>query len=222
MYEVTRLLHLTDPEDEMNARVLIKRVTVAAEAAGARRTVAARTLPGVRNGGDVLLHLRFADETAWNQHRTEIDEATSGPAVRHIDAVEYEAVGADGAWAGRRADAGPSRVYRTLLLRVDDAADPEQLRRFEHGTLQMPVHIPAILAWRLSPVRHASGASAWTHVWEQEFNSVDALLGPYMHHPIHWAHVDQWFDPECPDQIVKDRVCHSFCAVKGPVIDASA
>jgi hypothetical protein len=32
-------------------------------------------------------------------------------------------------------------------------------------------------------------------------------------HPIHWAVVDRWFDPECPEVIVRDRVCHSFCAL---------
>jgi hypothetical protein len=36
-------------------------------------------------------------------------------------------------------------------------------------------------------------------------------------HPIHWAYVDRWFDPECPDFIVRDRVCHSFCAVEALV-----
>src|SRR5690606_2303336 len=112
-------------------------------------------------------------------------------------------------------------VYRTLLLRVDDAADAEQIRRFEHATLQMPEHIRTIVAWQLSTVRHAEGSARWTHVWEQEFPDVDGLLGPYMHHPIHWGHVDRWFDPECPERIVKDRVCHSFCAITTAVIDAT-
>ena len=38
-------------------------------------------------------------------------------------------------------------------------------------------------------------------------------MGPYLMHPIHWAYVDRWFDPECPEVIVRDRVCHSFCDV---------
>jgi len=37
-------------------------------------------------------------------------------------------------------------------------------------------------------------------------------------HPIHWAVVDRWFDPECPDVIVRDRVCHSFCAMPESVL----
>ncbi|MBF6353109.1 Dabb family protein [Nocardia higoensis] len=220
MYKVTRLLHLADPGDETAVATTIERLTSAAKSADARHTLVARTLPGVRNGGDVLAHLQFGSAAEWARHRAAIDEATSGSAIGHVDAVEYESGPASDAHAGRRQDAGPSRIYRTLLLRVDDAADTAQVRRFEHGTLQMPEHIPAILAWQLSPVRHATGAARWTHVWEQEFADVDELLGPYMHHPIHWGHVDRWFDPECPEQIVKDRVCHSFCAIPAPVIDA--
>ena len=40
------------------------------------------------------------------------------------------------------------------------------------------------------------GTSAWTHVFEQEFTDVEGLMGPYLMHPIHWAVVDRWFDPE--------------------------
>lgn len=221
MYKITRLLHLHDPGDEMTTAMTIGRITAAAESAGARHSLVARTLPGVRNGGDVLAHLGFPSETEWARHRAAIDEATSGPAIRHVDAVEYEGGSPADTRTGRQWGAPTPRVYRTLLLRVDPAADPAEIRRFEHATLQMPRHIPAILAWRLSPVRHATGTSEWTHVWEQEFAEVDALLGPYMNHPIHWGHVDRWFDPECPERIVRDRVCHSFCAIPAPVIDTA-
>ncbi|MFI5717641.1 Dabb family protein [Nocardia sp. NPDC051750] len=219
MYNVTRLVHLTDPDDETTAATLVRRLTAAAESAGARHPLVARTLPGARNGGDVLAHLQFRSEADWTRHRATLDAATTGPAIRHIDGVEYlGGTQADGR-AGRRRDSHPPRVYRTLLLRVDAAAGPAEIRRFEHATLQMPRHIPAILAWQLSPVRQAVGTSRWTHVWEQEFADVDALLGPYMNHPVHWGHVDRWFDPECPERIVKDRVCHSFCVIPAPVID---
>lgn len=218
MYKVTRLLHMTDPDDDMTTAVTVEQVAAAAEAADARHILSARTLPGVRNGGNILVHLQFDSETQWTRHRTAIEEASSGPGIGHVDAVEYES--AVGNRAGRRSGAD-SRIYRTLLLCVDSRADPAEVRRFEHATLQMPVHIPAILAWQLSPVRRATGSSPWTHVWEQEFADVDALLGPYMNHPVHWGHVDKWFDPECPELIVKDRVCHSFCAIPAPVIDTA-
>ncbi len=63
-------------------------------------------------------------------------------------------------------------------------------------------------------------SSRWTHVWEQEFTGIDALLGQYMHHPVHWALVDRWFDAECPDRIVTDRVYHSFCTMSETIIDS--
>jgi hypothetical protein len=30
--------------------------------------------------------------------------------------------------------------------------------------------------------------------------------------------VDRWFDPETTDVIIKDRVCHSFCALASPIL----
>ncbi|MFI1462379.1 Dabb family protein [Nocardia carnea] len=219
MYKVTSLLRLTDPADAMTTEVTVKRLTAAAEAAGVRRPLVAPTLPGVRNGGDLLAHFRFASKSEWLSRREAIDEAMSGPAIDHIDSAEYPGGRTGDGRSGRRNDASPSTVYRTLLLRVDDAAAPAEIARFEHATLQMPRLIPAIRAWQLSRVESATGTSQWTHVWEQEFADIDGLLGPYMNHPVHWALVDQWFDPECPNQIVKDRICHSFCAIPAPVID---
>jgi Stress responsive A/B Barrel Domain len=78
--------------------------------------------------------------------------------------------------------------------------------------------VPAIRAWQLSRVDDAIGTSRWTHVFEQEFGDVDGLMGPYLMHPIHWAVVDRWFDPECPEVIIRDRVCHSFCHCDGAVL----
>lgn len=219
MYKVTCLLRLADPADEIATEVTVDRITAAAEAAGGRRPLVARTLPGVRNGGDLLAHFRFSSKSEWLSHRALVDEAMACPAIAHIDSAEYPAGHADDGLSGRRAETNPSTVYRTLLLRVDDAAAPEEIARFEHATLQMPGHIPAIQAWQLSRVDRATGTSRWTHVWEQEFADIDGLLGPYMNHPVHWALVDQWFDPESPNRIVKDRVCHSFCAIPAPVIE---
>jgi hypothetical protein len=219
MYKVTFLLRLGDPADEMTTDMTVKRITAAAEAAGVRAPLVARTLPGVRNGGDVLAHFRFATKSDWLSHRETVDDAMTSPAIEHIDSVEYPGGRRGTGRSGHRQGTRPPAVYRTLLLRVDDSAASAEVARFEHATLQMPRHIPAIQAWQLSRVDRAAGASQWTHVWEQEFADVDCLLGPYMNHPVHWALVDQWFDPESPNQIVKDRICHSFCAIPAPVID---
>ncbi len=218
MYKVTRLLHLGRAVDDAAVTAVIREVTAAAEAASARHSLVARTLPGARNGGDVVAHFQFESESEWSRQRAPIDAATRGPAVDRADCVEYVGGSVAQQRAGRRASAHPPMLYRTLLLRVDDSAPLSEVRRFERSMLQMPDHISGIRAWQLSRVVHATGATAWTHVWEQEFADVDALLGPYMNHPIHWGHIDRWFDPECPDRIVKDRVCHSFCAMPAPVI----
>ncbi|MET7774017.1 Dabb family protein [Nocardia sp. NPDC005366] len=221
MYKVTRLLHMSDPADEPTAARVLERITAAAESTPAGPVLVARTLPGVRNGGDIVAHFQFASAPEWARCRASIDEATSGPQIRHVDSVEYVGGSPADGRAGRRRSSRPSTIYRILLLRVEDSAAPAELDRFEHATAQMPEHISAIQAWQLSRVCHAEGTSRWTHVWEQEFTDVDALLGPYMNHPVHWGHVDRWFDPECPEQIVKDRVCHSFCELPVPVIDTA-
>ena len=90
--------------------------------------------------------------------------------------------------------------------------------RFEDELRLMPRYVNTITAWQLSRVDEPVGTSQWTHVFEQEFTDVDGLMGPYLMHPIHWAVVDRWFDPECPDVIIRDRVCHSFCAIPDSVL----
>ena len=131
----------------------------------------------------------------------------------HVDGVEYG--GGTGGFAAPRRAGG---VYRTLLLRVAPRTPEAVVAEFEADLLRMPLYISTIRAWRLSRVLRATGSSPWTHVWEQEFTDLDGLTGPYLMHPIHWAQVDRWFDPECPEVIVADRVCHSFCTIADPVL----
>ena len=81
---------------------------------------------------------------------------------------------------------------------------------FEAGSPSSQRHISSICAWRLSRVDAAIGHTPWTHVWEQEFTDLGSLQTQYLDHPIHWAVVDRWFDPECPEAVVHDRICHTF------------
>ncbi len=113
--------------------------------------------------------------------------------------------------APTRSGVGAGTVHRALLLRVAPDTDARTVTRFEGELRSMPDYIPAIRAWQLSRVDDAIGTSQWTHVFEQEFTDVEGLMGSYLMHPIHWAVVDRWFDPECPDVIVQDRLCYSFC-----------
>jgi hypothetical protein len=171
---------------------------------GAERGLVEPTLPGVRNGGDILVRLQFPDRDTCTRGVAKLDGLLTQPAVRHVNGATYSGEPFSGA-------DGDGTVYRALLLRVRPEAGEAVVRRFEDDLRLLPRYVRTIHSWQLSRVEDAIGTSPWTHVFEQEFTDVDGLMGPYLMHPIHWAYVDRWFDPECPDMIVRDRVCHSFC-----------
>ena len=177
---------------------------MAAEATQAHHRLVEPTLPGSRNGGDVLVHLRFNSRSQWLSAADEFDAVLRTPGSPA--STERRTRGTP-----TRNGGGSGTVYRALLLRVLPQTDTGTVARFEEELSWMPRYIQAIRAWQLSRVDDAIGTSQWTHVFEQEFSDVDALMSPYLMHPIHWAVVDRWFDPECPDVIIRDRVCHSFC-----------
>ena len=110
------------------------------------------------------------------------------------------AAGSRSVQPGAGAEALEQRVARVAASDDDlgQRVGPEALRGSDAG---------------VSRVAEPAGATGWTHVFEQEFSDLHGLMGPYLMHPIHWAVVDRWFDPECPEYIVRERVCHSFCAL---------
>lgn len=201
---VTRLLDVAEPERN---RVL-HTLRTAAERSGAARALVEPTLPGSRNGGDILVHLRFPSQESWE--KSDFDAILADPAISRVNGATYR---------GAPVRRGSGTVYRALLLRVPDDVETRAVATFESELAMMPRYVQTIAAWQLSRVEQAIGTSAWTHVFEQEFTDVDGLMGPYLMHPIHWAVVDRWFDPETTDIIVRDRVCHSFCALPAPVLD---
>jgi hypothetical protein len=200
MYNVTRLLDIAEGE---RGRVLAS-VRLGAEAIHAHHRLIQPTLAGSRNGGNVLVHLRFDSRSQWLSAADDFAAVLQDPAITRVNAATYPGT-------PTRNGGGAGTVYRALLLRVQPETDTDTVARFEDELSSMPRFVPAIRAWQLSRVDDASGTSQWTHVFEQEFSDVDGLMGPYLMHPIHWAVVDRWFDPECPDVIIRDRVCHSFC-----------
>lgn len=111
----------------------------------------------------------------------------------------------------------PTCVKRTLLLRVDPEAPPAEVADLERALAAMPHHITAIRSWALSRVAGPAG-SRWTHVWEQEFATIDGVLSDYMVHPHHWSHVDRWFDPEHPRCIVDPVLAHAVAEPAEPVL----
>lgn len=207
MFEVTRLVHVCADADRDRLLAELRRAAV-----GVERALVEPTMTGVRNGGDILVHLRFTARDQWATLASEFTRVLSGPTVTHVDGVEY---GGTPVVSGRRT---PDAVYRTLLLRVTPGTDNATVARFEADLRLLPRYVSAITAWQLSRVTSAIGAAPWTHVYEQVFASIDGLMGPYLMHPIHWAYVDRWFDPECPEVIVRDRICHSFCRSTAEVL----
>jgi hypothetical protein len=201
MYSVTRLL---DVAEEDRDRVLAS-VRSGAEATHARHRLVEPTLPGARNGGDVLVHLRFDSRSEWLSAADDFAATLNDRAITWVNGATYPGT------PTRNSSGGAGAVYRPLLLRVLPETDAGTVAQFEDELCWMPRFIPAIRAWQLSRVDDAIGTAQWTHVFEQEFSNIDGLMGPYLMHPIHWAVVDRWFDPECPDVIIRDRVCHSFC-----------
>jgi hypothetical protein len=207
MYSVIRLLDVA--EDDRDRVIITTRA--AAAATGARRQLVESTLPGVRNGGDILVRLRFDIEDQWRSAETQFAATLTDPAITRVNGAGYPGEpSVSGAQTGT--------VYRALLLRVVPGTDAQTVARFEEELRLMPRYVKTITAWQLSRVDEPVGTSEWTHVFEQEFTDVDGLMGPYLMHPIHWAGVDRWFDPECPGVIVRDRVCHSFCSCDTPVL----
>ncbi len=207
MYSVTRLIDVDEPDRGR----MVAALRGAAAGARALRWIVEPTLPGSRNGGDILAHLRFASKDQWDCAAIRFDEVLDDPAVSRVNGVAY---------SGLPVHRGhtPGTVYRALLLSVQSGTDQATVARFETDLQLMPRYVRTITDWQLSRVEEATGVSAWTHVFEQLFTDADGLLGPYLMHPIHWAVVDRWFDPECPEVIVRDRVCHSFCQSDAAVL----
>ncbi len=200
MYSVTRLVDIAEPDRDR----VIGSLRDAVAKSGALRWVVEPTLAGSRNGGDVLVHLRFAAKDQWLCAATYFDTVLNDRSVSRVNGASYPGT-------PLRGNGQPGTVYRTLLLRVAPGTDEATIARFEADLQLMPRYVRTITDWQLSRAEEASGDSAWTHVFEQLFTDEAGLMGPYLMHPIHWALVDRWFDPECPDVIIRDRLCHSFC-----------
>jgi hypothetical protein len=113
-------------------------------------------------------------------------------------------------------------IKRTAYFRLLPGTSNDTAQRFERDLLEMPAQIPEILNWRLSRANTVSWDTAdcapWTYAWEQEFESLDDLLGPYMTHPHHWAHIDRWFDPESGMQAVDVKLSHAFSFLEKSIL----
>lgn len=221
MFKLTRLVVFHAGLDAPARAQALARMQSTVELPGVLRGFAQATLPGTLNGGDAIWHLQFADAATY--HRV-LDSAAWGrvqdalaPLQAQVESVAYAGVP-----QGSRAPGLRDGVYRTLLVSATRPDAEARHAQFAHETLAMPQYIGAIRNWQLSPVAESSGSRRWTHVWEQEYENLAALQGPYMLHPYHWAHVDRWFDWESPDWIVDRHMCHTFCPLARSVLAPEA
>lgn len=164
--------------------------------------------------GHYTWDLLFGDEkAAFAARESELWTGTLASALdRYCEtchALTLETLG-----AGLRRSTLKGAIKRTAYFRLLPDIGNDVAKRFEQDLLEMPAQIPEILNWRLSRAIelpwNRAGQAAWTYVWEQEFETVDDLLGPYMVNPHHWAHIDRWFDPESGVQAIDVNLSHAF------------
>jgi hypothetical protein len=192
------------PDREADRDAVVAAVRAAAVALpGLRSSWVAPVTAGVTiNAGSLVWRATFGTEAealaapltpAW---RTGVAPALEGAQVSGVGyRVTRSAV----------RPAGPG-IWRALVFRVMPHGFPETAAQLEAGLLLLPQHVPAIRSWALNPVSAVEGPKAYTHVWEQEFDSVEGLTGDYMRAPVHWGLVDSWFDADCPQYVVDPHV----------------
>lgn len=163
-------------------------------------------LPGSWGSGDFTLDLCFTSDAFQDSTAAGLAQL---PGVSHVDRMAYERLG-----GGQRAVGLKGGIWRTLLFRVRKDQAPAHVASLERDLLQMPAHMAVIRNWQLSRVSSSSG---WTHVWQQEFATIDELQGEYMTHPFHWGWVDRWFDPEFPEWTV-EALSHAFCPLATSIL----
>lgn len=197
------------------------------DARSAARELAAAKLPGMTgnwaqttepgiclNAGDLVWRAQFATEGL--AHAAPFSPEWRASVTPLLEAAQVHAVGYLPTRKGLRM--GGSGIWRALVFRVMPHGFPDMAREVETALLMMPDCVSTIRSWAFSPVVSCEGGKAFTHVWEQEFDSLDGLTGEYMDHPIHWGLVDGWFDAECPQYIVDPWLIQTVGRIEKPII----
>jgi len=166
------------------------------------------------NAGQILWRMTFGSEReayhapllqAWRENIAPLLADTQ------ITGVGYRV----GRSAGNQ---GGSGIWRALVFRVAAGNRTDLAQRIDSELLLFPKYIGTIRSWALSSVATVEGPKAFTHVWEQEFASIDGFTGEYMQHPLHWGLVDSYFDSEFPHYVVDPFLIQMVGEIDGPVI----
>jgi hypothetical protein len=220
---LTSFVHLRDDAPPGALDELVALGTRLAGEVDALSVQAAPTGARVHRAGQLMLLAAFRDQDqldAARRHRyvTDVLAPAIGAVATNVETVRY----AQGA-VDLRQPGLTHGVQRTLLLRVLPDAPADEVRRFLTALGAMPRYIDTIRNSSVSRVDEVWGATAtaglpWTHVWEQEYETLDGLLGPYMQHAYHWAWVDRWFDPQQPIHIVDTTLVHAMCELGSSIL----
>ena len=216
MFVSLRLITLP-PESEGDKDALATRLREAAAGLiGVRSCWVAPVSPvAVINAGHVVWRMTFATERealAATQDRVWRGTITGLLGDADVIHVGYRVT---------RGAVHPAQggIWRALVFRVMPQGFPDGARALEATLLLMPTHVSTIRSWALSPVSICEGAKAFTHVWEQEFDSLDGLTGEYMTHPVHWGVADAFFDAECPEYIVDPHLVQVVGAIDHTIME---
>lgn len=215
MFVALRIVTLPDGREGEAGTVAAAIGAKAATLPGIRSSWAAPVVAGATiNAGHIVWRMIFATEA----------EALRAPgAAVWAETIAPLLAGAQVATIGyrlarptvHRTGAG---IWRALIFRVMPNKPLDLVRRLEEATLLLPRHVPQIRSWALSPVAFTEGPKAFTHVWEQEFDAVADLTGPYMTSPAHWGIADAFFDAEYPEYIVDPQLIQTVGAIGDTIL----
>lgn len=174
---------------------------------GLSKIFISRNLEGSFHAGDFTFDAHFIHESALHDARlheywSQVVMPLHKKVVEREERIELRLIGG----GLRRPEIGRS-IKRTAYFRILPGAGADAISAWEKDLLDMPCYMQGMTNWSLS----RSAANNDLYVWEQEYLQLDDLLGEYMVHPHHWAHVDTWFDPEFARRIVDTDICHAFC-----------
>ncbi len=213
--------------------VSLRMLTLPAERIGALHTVivglraAVASLPGVIenlvtpvyhqatiNAGHIVWRMVHESEAAANAAM--LSPAWRGAVLPAIEGLEV--TGAGYRMTRKSASTGGTGVWRALLFSCFPHADPALVRELEERTLLLAKYVPEIRAWGLNRAAWSEGRKPTHFIWEQEYDDVSGLTGPYMDTPVHWGIVDAYFDADCPEFIVDPHLVQVVAAIAEPVI----
>jgi hypothetical protein len=182
--------------------------------AGLRRVFLMRNLEGSFGAGDYTWDADFVDAAARrNAAHSEYQINVLQPLLTTVIEREWR-MGTQLIGGGLRDPVLKNGIKRTAYFRLLPNAPAAATAQLEQALLQMPAYMLGMTNWSLS----RAVDSDWSYVWEQEYARLDDLLGEYMVHPIHWAYIDPWFDPEFSRQIISTQLSHAFCSAADSVL----